>query len=102
MKACMRAEIEDLRFHDLRHTFGSRLIEKGADPVSVKNLLGHTNLKTTEIYLHSSIGSMREAVEMLDSGPGKNAGNLAELLRICNADEGKKGERRTNVFFSVN
>jgi excisionase family DNA binding protein len=101
-KACMRAKIENLRFHDLRHTFGSRLIEKGADPVSVKDLLGHANLKTTEIYLHSSIGRMREAVEMLDSKPGKNAGNFEELLLICNAGKREKGERRTNVLFSVN
>ena len=45
--ACRRAGIENLQFHDLRHTFGSKLIENGADPVSVKDLLGHANLKTT-------------------------------------------------------
>jgi site-specific recombinase XerD len=100
--ACKRARISNLRFHDLRHTFGSRLIEKGADPVSVKNLLGHANLKTTEIYLHSSIRSMREAVALLEDGAGKNSRNFEDLLRICTVDERKKGERSTNVFFSVN
>ena len=100
--ACKRAGIKNLTFHDLRHTFGSRLIERGADPVSVKDLLGHANLKTTEIYLHSSIGRMREAVSLLEEDQGKNAKNLEDLLRICNMGKTEKGEKRTNVFFSVN
>ena len=61
-----RAGIKDLTFHDLRHTVASRLVSKGANPVSIKNILGHTNLRTTEIYLHSNLKQMREAIDLLD------------------------------------
>jgi len=63
--ACKRADVKGLRFHDLRHTVASRLVSKGADPVTVKNLLGHAHLKTTEIYIHSNLKRMREEVELL-------------------------------------
>ena len=86
------AGIKGLTFHDLRHTVGSRLISKGADPVSVKNILGYANLKTIEIYLHSSLKQMKEAVEMLDERVGMNARNVEKLLRICNAEKGEKGK----------
>jgi len=45
------AGLRRLRFHDLRHTFGSIVIKR-ADPVQVKNWMGHADLKTTERYLH--------------------------------------------------
>ncbi len=63
--ACRRAGIEGLRFHDLRHTFASRLIERGADLITVKDLLGHSTVKMTERYTHSSRQSKRNAVELL-------------------------------------
>lgn len=66
-----RAGIENFAFHDFRHTCGSRLIERGADPISVKDLLGHANLKTAEICLHSCFGRMKEALELLNSLPKK-------------------------------
>ncbi|MFQ6070019.1 MAG: tyrosine-type recombinase/integrase [Candidatus Aminicenantales bacterium] len=94
--ACNRAGIKGLRFHDLRHTVGSRLISKGADPVSVKNILGHANLKTTEIYLHSSLKQMREAVDMLDEKPSVNARNVEKLLLICNAEKGERKKKLVN------
>jgi excisionase family DNA binding protein len=102
VKACRRAEIKNLTFHDLRHTVGSRLISKGADPVSVQHILGHANLKTTEIYLHSSLEQMKEAVELLDEKSWLKSENLKKLLHICGT--GKSGERKrfTNAFFSVN
>ena len=40
-----------LRFHDLRHTFASRLIEAGADALTVKSLMGHASITTTyDVY----------------------------------------------------
>lgn len=63
--ACRRAGITGLRFHDLRHTVASRLASRGANPVSIKNILGHSNLRTTEIYLHSNLKQMREEIERL-------------------------------------
>jgi site-specific recombinase XerD len=41
-----------LRFHDLRHTAGT-LLTRVLDPVTVRDVLGHADLKTTERYLHA-------------------------------------------------
>ena len=46
------AELRPLRFHDLRHSFGSLVIRE-FDPVSVKDFMGHAKITTTERYLHS-------------------------------------------------
>jgi integrase len=100
--ACKRAGIKNLHFHDLRHTFGSRLIENGADPISVKDLLGHANLKTTEVYLHSSLKRMREAVSLLDQKPDIDAKIGEKLLHICNISNEQDSEKLVNAFFSVN
>ena len=51
--------------HKLRHTFGSNLAMAGVDMVTIKELLGHTDLKTTQIYAHVSPRHVREAVNKL-------------------------------------
>jgi integrase len=45
--------LEPLRFHDLRHTYGSLLVAGGVDLVSVKDAMGHARITTTERYLHA-------------------------------------------------
>jgi integrase len=47
------AGLEPLRFHDLRHTYGSLLIAGGIDLASVKQAMGHSRISTTERYLHA-------------------------------------------------
>jgi integrase len=47
------AGLERLRFHDLRHTYGSLLIAGGVDLASVKQAMGHSRMSTTERYLHA-------------------------------------------------
>ena len=48
------AKLPDLRLHDLRHTFGTRLAHNRVDLVTIKELMGHESLDTTARYLHTS------------------------------------------------
>ena len=64
--ALRKAKIEDFRFHDLRHTFASRLVQKGIDLYVVKELLNHSSVTITERYAHLRLENMRKAVEILE------------------------------------
>jgi integrase len=55
------AGLRPLRFHDLRHTYGSLLVAAGIDLASVKAAMGHSRITTTERYLHA-----RSASELAD------------------------------------
>jgi integrase/recombinase XerC len=52
-----------IRFHDLRHTFGTRLGEAGRSPYEIARLMGHANIQTSMIYVHPEPESLRKAVE---------------------------------------
>jgi integrase len=55
------AGLPPLRFHDLRHTYGSLLVAGGIDLAAVKSAMGHSRISTTERYLHA-----RPAGELAD------------------------------------
>jgi excisionase family DNA binding protein len=90
--AANRAGINGLRFHDLRHTFASRLVEAGVDLITVKELLGHHSVKVTERYTHSNAQQKKLAVECLrpseqpESVPNlstnSNAGLATEIFAV--------------------
>lgn len=65
-KACIRAGYPEYRFHDLRHDFCSRLVQKGVDLLRVKLLAGHKYIGTTQGYAHLRQDDLVSAVEMLD------------------------------------
>ena len=53
-KACRQADLNDVTWHTFSHTFASRLNGNGADLVTVKELLGHADIKTTMRYAHTN------------------------------------------------
>lgn len=79
--ACRRAEIKGIRFHDLRHTAASRMIEAGADLVTVSKILGHATIQMTMRYCHSTPENMRRAVEKL-SEVFKESGHKEDTIII--------------------
>jgi len=60
-----KAEVTGLRWHDLRHTFGTRLAMAGVALPTVQRLMGHSSITTTSRYLHSTDQDARKAIELL-------------------------------------
>lgn len=56
-----------LKFHSLRHTFASWFVQKGVSIYEVSKLLGHSDIKTTEIYSHLSAEDFRKSVNLLNN-----------------------------------
>jgi integrase len=80
-KAVRKAKVEDFKFHDLRHTFATRLVQRGENLYSVQVLLGHKTAAMTQRYSHHNPESLRGAVESLDgngSRPGRIPGALTK------------------------
>ena len=63
--ALRAAQIEDFRFHDLRHTFASRLAMEAVDLMTIRELMGHKTMAMTLRYSHLSPGHRRTAIERL-------------------------------------
>lgn len=63
--ACRHAGIGHLRFHDLRHTFATNLVMNGVDLVTVKEILGHSDISMTVRYSHPSDERKMAAVECI-------------------------------------
>jgi integrase len=60
-KAQATAGLAPLRWHDLRHSYGSLLAAAGVDLVKIKSAMGHSNIATTERYLHARPASEQAA-----------------------------------------
>lgn len=61
------AGIVNFRFHDLRHTAATRMLDKGANIRTVQDILGHSSVKVTERYTHTNAKNKKSAVELLCS-----------------------------------
>jgi integrase len=63
------AKVQNFRWHDLRHTFASRLVMAGVPLRAVQVLMGHKRIETTLRYSHLGEAHLREAVERLTVTP---------------------------------
>jgi integrase len=62
-----KAKLRKVRFHDLRHTFASLLLQNGESPVYVKEQMGHSSIQVTvDLYGHLIPGGNKQAVDRLD------------------------------------
>jgi integrase len=64
-----KAGFPGLRFHDLRHTFITHMVEKGVALGVIQTFVGHMSARMVRHYTHVSSGAARKAVELLDSDP---------------------------------
>ena len=70
-KYLLDADIENIKFHALRHSFATRCIELGVDVKTLSEILGHSNVNITlNRYVHSSLELKRH--------------NMDKLTQICN------------------
>jgi site-specific recombinase XerD len=83
--ALSEAKISDFHWHDLRHTFASRLTMKGVDLRTVQELMGHKTIKMTLRYSHLSPTHTLEAVNKLclSNQAGSTRGSTEENTQIA-------------------
>jgi integrase len=60
--AVQDAGLENFTFHDLRHTFATRLAGAGVDPFTIRDLLGHTTVRMSSGYTHSTSETRQAAI----------------------------------------
>jgi integrase len=65
-KACERAGIIGFRFHDLRHEYGSRLGDADVNLKKIARLMGHSNTKQTERYVHPTDDGLLQATSVAE------------------------------------
>jgi len=72
---CRKAGIVGFRFHDLRHTFGTRAADSGVALNAVAAVMGHADIHTTMRYAHATDEGRRRAVEAVERQVG-NSGSV--------------------------
>ena len=66
MKAKRSAGLDEVRLHDLRHTYASKLLRRGASIYLVGRLLGHRSIRMTMRYANLTTEGLDDAVKLLD------------------------------------
>lgn len=76
------AKLPDVSAHTLRHTFASRLVQRGVSIYEVQKLLGHADIRMTERYSHLAPSSLDSAIQKLEQ----------PLAGVSNLDDYRKRE----------
>jgi integrase len=71
-EALTAADIKDFRFHDLRHTFGTRLLRSTGNLVTVQRALGHEDIKTTLRYARMQVDDVRLGMEAVEEAASRS------------------------------
>jgi len=77
-----QAGLEGVRFHDLRHTFASLMLLRGAKPKVISEALGHSSVAfTMDVYSHIIEGMQSDAMALLDEvlPAGVNKNSVAKM-----------------------
>ena len=80
-KAQARADVLVRGPHILRHTYCSHLAMTGAHVMAIKALAGHSEIETTQRYMHLSPQTLRDAVDRLDGVAARGNGDAAETRK---------------------
>lgn len=64
--ALYKAGLPRIKFHDLRHTFASNFVMKGGSILSLKEILGHSDINTTMMYAHLAPNYLEQEINRLD------------------------------------
>jgi len=78
LTACRNAGLSNLRFHDLRHTFGTRAADAGVPLPAIRDVMGHRSIQTTERYAHATDEGKRRAVEAIHTQSKKIVTELSQ------------------------
>lgn len=84
--------------HCLRHSFASALVAKGAPITSIQRLLGHTDLKTTNIYMHVDQKDLIRTVNLLSPTNEKSLSDLAVKNLLKQFPESKEDPNKVQDF----
>lgn len=77
--ALKKAKIDNFHFHDLRHTFATRLVQSGkVDLYAISKILGHKSISMTQRYSHHCVESLKEGMEVLDKINREHVTNLSQ------------------------
>ncbi len=87
--ALKKAAIMDFRFHDLRHTAATRMVQNGVDLYRVQRILGHKGPQMTQRYAHHYPESLRSAVDTLE-----------KVSQICHNWTGQTNNQSYNILNS--
>lgn len=89
-RALKEAGVEDYRFHDNRHTFGSRVTRASGNLKVTQKLMAHTNIATTTRYVHALEDDMRDALFAAESR------NSPERLNVVSSQTRRNRRKKGN------